>query len=199
MDCRVRFATIVGRVRHLRKDKICSKWWKQYLAQKEDPPDDSVVSSEFPSDEDNDQNEPFSDMGIPMDLDLGTWPEGTGANCEVEVDIQREDSMGNSYPRSATMARSSGDDIVVEAYEGAAAIISEGKNQYAQLWDNDEYHGCREDSGTYYPFSGAVEWEVVQWLHALNVSIDRINQFFKLHYVGCIPIHPARLTLTVST
>lgn len=41
----------------------------------------------------------------------------------------------------------------------------------------------RKQGGPYYPFSGAMEWELVEWLQTLDVPMERIDQFFKLAYV----------------
>ena len=77
-----------------------------------------------------------------------------------------------------------GSNVITEEFDGAARVIGEGDDIYTNLWQSDEHHASRKSGGPYYPFSGEVEWEVVQWLHSLDASIEQINRFFKLKYVS---------------
>ena len=73
--------------------------------------------------------------------------------------------------------------VSVEEYPGAAQIIDESKDLYSQIWEGDKLYESRKIGGPFYPFSGFMEWEVVEWLHSLNVPMERIDCFFKLDYV----------------
>ena len=75
-------------------------------------------------------------------------------------------------------------DVFVEEYQGAAQILDKGPNLYDQLWESDDHFESRKVGGPYYPFSGEIEWEVVQWLHSLDVPMKKIDSFFELLYVS---------------
>ena len=74
--------------------------------------------------------------------------------------------------------------MIVEEYPGAAEVIEEQKNLYAQIWEADELYDSRKIGGAYYPFSGPIEWEVVEWLNSLNVPMKKIDEFLRLSYVS---------------
>ena len=74
--------------------------------------------------------------------------------------------------RGTSPAVISGIDIITEEYNGAAKVIGKDKNLFDQLWDNDEYYERRNAGCPYYPFSGPVEWELVQWLQSLDIPIS---------------------------
>lgn len=77
------------------------------------------------------------------------------------------------YPNEATIPATStimiepsvdsnDDDTFIENFPGAAEVKSEGRNLFAEILDNDEFREKRLESGVYYPFSGAVEWELAE-------------------------------------
>ena len=115
---------------------------------------------------------------------------GTPVQEDVMMDFGGPgmDDQWHAEERASSMHRASlsndGNDVITEEFDGAAQVIGEGDDIYTDLWQSDEHHASRNSSGPYYPFSGEVEWEVVQWLHSLDASIDQINQFFKLEYVS---------------
>ena len=80
-------------------------------------------------------------------------------------------------------------DVFVEEYQGAAQVIDVGLNLYDQLWESDEHYESRKVGGSYYPFAGDIEWEVVQWLHSLDVPMKKIDRFFELTYVSLMQIY----------
>lgn len=57
-----------------------------------------------------------------------------------------------------------------------------GQNTLEGLFENDTYADERK-TNRFYPFSNKMEWEVASWLHKLHVSVDLLDQFFKLKYV----------------
>ena len=74
--------------------------------------------------------------------------------------------------------------MFVKEYPGAAQIINECKNLYTQIWEKDKFYKSYKIGGPFYPFSGPIEWEVVEWLHSLDILIERIDHFFELEYVS---------------
>ena len=74
--------------------------------------------------------------------------------------------------------------VTVEEYPEAARVINESKHLYAQVWEGDKLYESRKIGGTFYPFSGSMEWEVVEWLHSLDVPMEKIDRFFGLEYVS---------------
>lgn len=95
-----------------------------------------------------------------------------------------EPDDGGSSPTNVGNLNMSGDVIVQEEYQGAAECIADGRNLYSEIWEQDDLYHVRNVSNPYYPFSGCIEWEVVQWLHSLNAPMDKVDAFFKLQYVS---------------
>ena len=94
---------------------------------------------------------------------------------------------------SAELINAAGPLVTAEEYPGAARIINESKNLYTQIWENDRLHESRKIGGPFYPFSGMMEWEVGEWLHSLDVPMERIDRFFELEYVSFVSPNDSHL------
>lgn len=196
----MKFASLAGRVRHLRKDRECGRWWLKYLRSMDGKGKESDRSSEVPSDKtDKESAGHWSDNSVPMDVDFGLGNE----NQPVSRSLERCPEEGDSHSRcpsnpppslhhlaSATSAPTSHVAAIIDDYAGTAEIVREEDNLYAKLWKTDEFFDQRNKTGVYYPFSGPVEWEIAQWLHGLNASMDQVNQFFNLQYVKFFHLFP---------
>lgn len=146
-------------------------------------------SSEVGSDEDNSDHLCYGlDDGTPMEMDIGVDEPMEAWNPDEEYAAAAFTSAPSCIDLGSAVLplvdNSEGSAIVAEEYSGAAEIVEESSNLYAQIWEADELHEDRSVAGPYYPFSGCMEWEVVEWLHSLRVPMDKIDQFFDLSYVS---------------
>lgn len=197
-DCRRKFVTIAGRARHLDVDEICKLWWKDKMDNLRST--QNYSSSEISSGEDSDYcpvdscivNDMPMDMDVDVDRGLEDDPsrgfrEGSPAGdftfSPSGIDIETSEPIDVS-----------GSSTFVEEYLHAAEIIEKRENLYTQIWDADELHGSRKIGGSYYPFSGCLEWEMVEWLHSLNAPIDQIDRFFNLGYVSSTVIFATQIS-----
>ena len=187
-DCRMKFVTMAGRAKHLGMSAMCKRWWVEYQnalkkAVRELSPDES--SSEIGSDE-YVCSPNGCDEDIPMELDQ-EW-EGS-LSYETCFTQDAEEAEFTSSPsgidlRSAEVINAAESLISVEEYPGASQVISESQNLFTQIWESDKLYDSRGVGGPFYPFSGLMEWEVVEWLHSLDVPMERIDRFFELEYVS---------------
>lgn len=133
--------------------------------------------------------------GEPMDLNLEldgslSWVRYCGEGNRL-LQLSAEDDINfTSSPLgidvcSADPIRTAESSKFVEEYLGAAEATEECKDLFSQIWEADKCYGSRTIGGPHYPFSGSMEWEVVEWLHSLDVPVDRIDRFFELDYVRC--------------
>ena len=143
-------------------------------------PTSDISSSEVGSDEEGTQE--------PMSLDQGPgYYEGPDDEATEHPGIK--DSEFTSSPsgidlRSTELIGAAEPAVTATEYPGAAQAIGESKNLYAQIWESDKLYESRKIAGAFYPFSGSVEWEVVEWLHSLDVPMEKIDRFFDLEYVS---------------
>ena len=181
----MKFVTMAGRAKHLGTSIICKRWWEMYLdALRETSlrltPDKS--SSEVGSDEEG--TFPPNSCEVPMDLDEEL---GNGIlDDELTECLSAEDAEFTTSPsgidlRSAGLLVAAESLISVEEYPGAAQIIDESKDLYSQIWEGDKLYESRKIGGAFYPFSGVIEWEVVEWLHSLDVPMEKIDHFLNLN------------------
>ena len=172
--CSKKFKTSTGRFKHLQLVQKCGKWWGIH-SQLIDEKRANDVSSELSSDTGLDDQQVTNT--IEMDISEPILYKWAHDNTEVPnmSETVDEDLPSQQYNRL---------DVFVEEYHGAAQVQYTGPNLYDQLWDSDEYYEHRKLGGPYYPFSGYVEWEVVQWLNSLDVPMEKIDRFFDLNYVS---------------
>ena len=114
-------------------------------------------------------------------------------SCYGNHGAEAEDAEFTSSPSgielhsdSAVLADATESLISVEEYPGASQVISESQNLFTQIWESDKLYDSRGVGGPFYPFSGLMEWEVVEWLHSLDVPMERIDRFFELEYVSSV-------------
>lgn len=168
----------------------------------------SNSSSEIGSDEDYDYlvDDYAVDNGMPMDVDMEfdeftseseseSESDGTGGSPADELTSSPAgvDLDGSSEPISILESST-----IVEEYLGAAKVIEERKNLFTQIWEDDELHESRKIGGPYYPFSGYMEWEMVEWLHSLHVPMEKIDRFFELAYVSLDYYYTFHFTLILT-
>ena len=122
--------------------------------------------------------------GTPLQEDVRMDFGGLGVDDDLEIPPSEPYAEEQASSIHRAHLSNEGNDVITEEFDGAAQVIGEGDDIYTNLWRSDEHYASRKSCGPYYPFSGEVEWEMVQWLHSLNASIDEINQFFKLKYVS---------------
>lgn len=172
---------------------MCSLWWHAYLDSLLKKSAHPAVLSESSSSEvgsDENYSEDYCAGGTPMDLDTEwedrSWDEGIGEEPEYTLSFEDDDEFTSS-PMGIDCAADPIDvaetPLYVEEYAGAAEVMEERKDIFGQIWETDRYYGSRKIGGPHYPFSGSIEWEVVEWLHSLAVPMDRIDRFFNLEYV----------------
>lgn len=187
---------MAGRIKHLVASRMCKNWWEARLVDLEKPDKQiatSKSSSEIGSDEDccypPDEGINSALMDIDLELDAPTWnrmEETELRNSELEDTDFTSSPLGlDLHSESVDSINAPESSISVEEYSGAAAIIEEHtRNLYTQIWEDDKFYESRKLGGPYYPFSGSVEWEVAEWLHSLDVPMDKLNHFFELEYVS---------------
>ena len=174
---------MAGRAKHLGRSILCNRWWKEYLNTLGGPthrPVSDKSSTEVGSDEEDTQ--------ALMDFDQEPWygssdDEATTEHPNIE-DPEFTSSPSGIDLRAAELIGVAEPVVTVEEYPEAARVINESKHLYAQLWEGDRLYESRKIGGTFYPFSGSMEWEVVEWLHSLDVPMEKINRFFGLEYVS---------------
>ena len=181
---------MAGRAKHLGMSAICKLWWAAYQDSlrktiRQLSPDES--SSEVGSDE---YVYPPNDCDEDMPMELDQESEGSlghGSCCTWDTkEAEFTSSPSGIDLRSAEVINATESLISVEEYPGAAQVISESKNLFTQIWESDKLHDSRGVGGPFYPFSGLTEWEVVEWLHSLDVPMERIDRFFELEYVSSV-------------
>ena len=158
----------------------CGRWWRIRSEQSAERHPASDTSSEPSSDAgpDNSQIPDDADVNI-SEPELQEWEEP-----EEEIPSISESAGEGLFSQTG----SDKPDIFVEDYHGAARIIDTGPNLFDRLWESDEYHEFRRLGGPFYPFSGLIEWEVVQWLSSLDVPMEKIDHFFDLSYVSLMQV-----------
>ena len=181
---------MAGRAKHLGMSAICKRWWVEYQGALR-----KTIRQLSP-------NETSSEVGSD---EYAYVPDGCDEDIPMELDQESEGSLGHetcctwdaeeaeftSSPsgidlRSAEVINATESLISVEEYPGAAQVISESKNLFTQIWESDKLYDSRGVGGPFYPFSGLMEWEVVEWLHSLDVPMERIDRFFELEYVSSV-------------
>ena len=186
----MKFVTMAGRAKHLGMSAVCKRWWVEYQDAlrktiRQLSPDES--SSEVGSDE-YVCSPNGCDEDIPMELDQ-EW-EGS-LSYETCFTQDAEEAEFTSSPsgidlHSAEVINAAESLISVEEYPGASQVISESQNLFTQIWESDKLYDSHGVGGPFYPFSGLMEWEVVEWLHSLDVPMERIDRFFELEYVSSV-------------
>ena len=186
----MKFVTMAGRAKHLGMSAVCKRWWVECLenARRRTLPSSDESSSEVGSDEEYIYPPNGRDEDIPMEpVD---WQELEDSSCYGNYGAESEDAEFTSSPsgielhsNSTVLTDATESLISVEEYPGAAQVISESKNLFTQIWESDKLYESRKIGGSFYPFSGSREWEVVEWLHSLDVPMEKIDRFFDLEYV----------------
>lgn len=172
--------------------ETCRKWWQVISkdAKSRGLPNLIVASSsEVGSDNDCYYLTACND-DVSVDLELDTDANGIPTtryfNEEMDTDYYHENFTSLPWGvelRPADAISEAEPIITVEEFTGAAHVYGECKNLYTHIWENDKLYEKRKQGGPYYPFSGAMEWEVVEWLQTLDVPMERIDRFFQLDYV----------------
>lgn len=183
---------MAGRAKHMETSEKCRKWWQTFSkdAKAKGLQDQNVASSSEVGSDNDCYCLTTCDDDVLMDLDLDTDAIGnpTGnLNEETDTDMPDYENF-TSLPwgvdlRPADTISEAEPIITVEEFTGAAHVYGECKNLYTHIWENDRLYERRKQGGPYYPFSGAMEWEVVDWLQTLDVPTERIDRFFQLNYV----------------
>ena len=198
-DCRKKFVTLAGRSKHINHNESCRKWWLLRIVSRkvERPPYET--SSEIASDEEcfrlDESENLMMENGNPFSI----------TDLHDDSSLLRENHC--TLERGTSPAVISGIDIITEEYNGAAKVIGKDKNLFDQLWDNDKCYEWRNAGCPYYPFSGPVEWELVQWLQSLDIPMNKLDKFFTLNYVsssefrsglGILMLYRSRIALSRS-
>ena len=183
----MKFVTMAGRAKHLGMSAVCKRWWVEYQDAlrktiRQLSPDES--SSEVGSDE-YICSPNGCDEDVPMELDQ-EWEGSLGCETCCTQDAEEAEftsSLSGIDLHSAEVINATESLISVEEYPGAAQVVSESNNLFTQIWESDKLYESRKIGGSFYPFSGSREWEVVEWLHSLDVPMEKIDRFFDLEYV----------------
>ncbi|KAH8109742.1 hypothetical protein DFH11DRAFT_1515182 [Phellopilus nigrolimitatus] len=61
----------------------------------------------------------------------------------------------------------------------AGKVFDFGKNRFSETWNSDQFSGERH-LNPYHPFNDERDWELAKWLQDLNVSMEKVDAFFKL-------------------
>ena len=185
---------MAGRAKHMETSEKCRKWWQTFSkdAKAKGLQDQNVASSSEVGSDNDSHCLTACNVDVSVGLELDTDANGiptSNLNDETNTDVLQVDH-GNftSLPwgvdlRPADAISEAELIITVEEFTGAAHIFDECKNLYTHIWENDGLYEKRKQGGPYYPFSGAMEWEVVEWLQTLDVPMERIDHFFQLDYV----------------
>lgn len=184
----MKFVTMSGRAKHLRTSAICKRWWVEYLETTRCTlPSSDESSSEVGSDEEYVCPTKGCDGDVLMELDQELVDS---KSCYGNYGAEPEDAEFTSSPSgielhsdSAVLADATEPLISVEEYPGAAQVVGESENLFTRIWESDKLYESRKIGGSFYPFSGSIEWEVAEWLHSLDVPMERIDRFFELEYV----------------
>lgn len=148
---------------------------------------DNASSSEMASNGDDENIEMPNEYGhtmligeddIDVEMESERWCRENSLHHNVQLNNTVDAACSNDSNQQTTNV------AIFNEYDGAAKIVSDGDDLYTQIWESDPLYKQRRHCNAYYPFSGVVEWEIVQWLHSLDVSLDRLNNFFKLRYVS---------------
>ena len=122
-----------------------------------------------------------------VDIERGVLGWGGLGDEEIELAIASEDADFTSSPlgidlQSADLIDTPESLITVEEFPGAAEVFDVCKNRYVQLWESDRLYGLRKIAGSHYPFSGEMEFEVVDKV-LQYLPMGRVDDFLKLEYV----------------
>lgn len=144
----------------------------------------SEASSEVGSDEGCGY---YPDTHMDVDIERGVLGWGGLGDEEIELAIASEDADFTSSPlgidlQSADLIDTPESLITVEEFPGAAEVFDVCKNRYVQLWESDRLYGLRKIAGSHYPFSGEMEFEVVDKV-LQYLPMGRVDDFLKLEYV----------------
>ena len=123
-------------------------------------------------------------MDVDIELNRPRWDGNDGEETEA---IFFEDADFTSSPsgidlQSADLVDTPESSIIVEEFSGAAEVFDVCKNRYVQLWESDKLYGLRKIAGPLYPFSGEIEFEVVDTV-LQHLPMGRVDDFLKLDYV----------------
>lgn len=139
---------------------------------------DSDEDKDFAEDEDVTRLEKeILDMFYPDDDDSANTQSPSHDNNRLPEDSTTDDGAMDvdEPPEHST--------IYTEHFQGAAKVLRTETNLFHNLLSEDEFYDCRQ-TNRYYPFSCETEWEVARWLSGLNVSVEKLDAFFKLKYVS---------------
>ena len=183
----MKFVTMAGRAKHLGTSIICKRWWEMYL---DDLRETSLQLTPYKSSSEVGSDEEVTQEPMSLDQGPGYYEEH---DDEATEHPGIEDSEFTSSPsgidlRSAELIGAAEPAITAKEYPGAAQAVGESKNLYAQIWESDKLYESRKIGGAFYPFSGVMEWEVVEWLHSLDIPMEKIDHFFELEYVSSIGV-----------
>ena len=109
-----------------------------------------------------------------------TGDEETEAIASEDVDFTSSPSGIDLQP--ANLIDTPEPLMSVEEFPGAAEVFAVCQNRYVQLWESDKLYGLRKIAGPLYPFSGEMEFEVVDSV-LQHLPMGRIDDFLKLEYV----------------
>lgn len=191
-----KFVTMAGRVRHLFADELCRVWWEDRKStdkERRQWATENDLSSEIGSDEECNHlangSAHIGDQALDM-VDVEEYESESGGNGLHGIDM--EDFSFSPLCGGVKLTKPSfvQEPAFIEEFPGAARVVAEErpsdavKNLYTQIWEADELYESRKIGGPYYPFSGPQEWQVVEWLHSLDVPMEKIDGFFELSYVS---------------
>ena len=184
----MRFVTTTGRAKHMNAYDTCRRWWEAFSKNAREQAlqkSTNESSSEVGSDDDCYR---LTDTVTMIDDGLEV-----GANLQDHEETETFGTHDDDFTispwgvvfRPADVIDEAAREpiITIEEFTGAARVYGEYKNLYTQIWESDELFEQRRKSGPFYPFSGAMEWEMVEWLQTLNVPMERIDHFLGLSYV----------------
>ena len=186
-ECSERFATRHGRLRHLQANKECFSAWKPSYGPTEQAAS-SEVSSEVGSDEGcgyTGENYTYDTLvDVDIELDQLRWDGNGGEETEAIAfeDVDFTSSPSGIDLQSADLIDTPEPSIIAEEFLGAAEVFDLCKNRYVQLWESDKLYGLRKIAGPLYPFSGEMEFEVVDTV-LQHLPMGRVDDFLKLDYV----------------
>ena len=124
-------------------------------------------------------------MSLDQESNGPVW-DGNGGEETESAGMEGLDASFTSSPQGIDLQPAGpidipGPSVYVEEYSGAAEVLSQQRNLYAELWEKDKLYESRKVGGAHYPFSGHEEWEMVKFLNPLTVK--QVNEFLKQPYV----------------
>jgi hypothetical protein len=155
----------------------------QDSAQDRDEGDDEgeEVNGENEGEDEDDEDDKGGDDGYEEYEDEGDEEyEDEGGSHNESLDTGTKDDLGSLDDQSCPVDEDDEDKLLEEHYPEAGRVLQTKRPHFRAVLNEK----LQKSDNIYHPFANQREWELGKWMHESGMSVSKMDEFFKLQYVG---------------